>query len=266
MSIPSTTEDFIRERFASPIDVAVVLGSGLGAFVDKLPAVISVPTSEIPGYPQSTVAGHGGTLTLSEVHGKRTLFFSGRTHVYEGYTTQQTALPAAIACLLNANTLIVTNAAGGMNPLFRVGELMLITDYLVLPLARKMGLGLQTFECFGNNVRLLDDDMLAIVRTAAQKAGILLHEGVYGYCAGPTYETRSEIAFFRIAGVDAGGMSSVPEMIVAKNAGLQCIGISCITNKAMTVRQSVSHEEVTAVASRVASQFERLLLEIISNL
>jgi purine-nucleoside phosphorylase len=266
----------VRNLFSVPFDAAVVLGSGLGGFSDGLTIHHSVPTSDIPGYPASTVAGHSGLIVDASLGDRRTLIFHGRIHGYEGYSPGTTALPALIAAALGVPAFIVTNAAGGLNPLYEAGDLMLVTDYFVLPLAHRMGLTLSDLDApttgrSRSERGLRPGNFLpAIARNlahaAAAETGVVLREGTYGFCSGPSYETRAEIHFLRMAGVDAVGMSTVPELIVARRHGLQTIAISCITNKARTVATAVSHEEVTRVAIQASDRLSRLLHALILSL
>ena len=267
----SLPEDLAHALPSFPADLfgaAVMLGSGLGNFADHLTIHSQIPTSELPGYPTSTVAGHEGSLLLAEHSGKTILLFKGRIHGYEGYSGQATTLPAGIAAALGAKTLILTNAAGGLAPTTKAGDLMLITDVVVPPAAPRMGMQLHGHADEWRQLPrpLFPDSMLELARQAARESRVGLREGTYGFCSGPTYETRSEIAFFRSIGIDAAGMSTVPEIMHGVRAGLDVIGISCITNKALTVRQVVTHEEVTTVAAAVSETFSRLLLAIISRL
>ncbi len=259
--LPPELLSALHQLTGGDVDVAIVLGSGLGQFADTVELLASVSTSELPGYPISTIEGHQGRLHIARAHGLRILLFQGRVHGYEGYSPGHTALPARIAAALHARVLVATNAAGGLDPAFAAGDLMLITDLLVLPAARHMGLELQgRFTPETPLPRpLFSPSVLARARDAAEEAGVRLREGTYGFCSGPTYETRSEIAFFRLAGAHAAGMSTAPEIIAAARAGLPVLAVSCITNVARTVRQSVSHAEVTATAARASGDLARLV-------
>lgn len=266
--LPEELRQAVSEFTGGAIDVALILGSGLGRFADALTVEKCISTRDLPGYPASTVEGHEGSLILARAHGKILLLFKGRVHGYEGYSGPETSLPARIAATLDADTLILTNAAGGLHPTFAAGELMLITDMLVMPSAPLMGRNLHGYpDTLPPLPRpLFSSEILDLVRSASMEAGVGLREGTYGFCSGPTYETRSEIGFYRTAGVDAAGMSTAPEISCGLRAGMDVIGISCITNKALSVRQPVSHEEVTAVAATVAERFSRLVLAILSRL
>ncbi|MBR9976689.1 MAG: purine-nucleoside phosphorylase [Bacteroidetes bacterium] len=251
----------IRTLIGGPVDVAVILGSGLGVFADSVDIIAVISADELPGYPRSTVPGHPGRLLLARSHGLRLLLFEGRVHGYEGHGHAETVLPASIAAACHARLLLVTNAAGGLDPSFSAGDLMLITDLLVLPAARWMGRALASATSSAPALPrpLFDQALLARMRDAASEARVMLREGTYGYCSGPTYETRAEISFFRLAGAQAVGMSTAPEILTAIRSALPVLALSCITNVARTVPQQVTHEEVTQIANRTSERLQLLL-------
>lgn len=287
--LPADLLQALRAFAPEPVDAAVVLGSGLGGFADTVSIEAVVDAAELPGYPVSTIAGHRGRLLLGRAEERRLLLFQGRAHGYEGYSVAETALPARIAAALGARVLLLTNAAGGLDTSFEAGDLMLVTDLLVLTAARRMGLDLQhltsdlqhaagdlqhltsdpqymDMSTTDNTASasplprpLFDEALLAAARAAARESEVRLREGVYGFCSGPTYETRAEIAFYRFAGAQAVGMSTAPEVIAAALLGLSSIAVSCITNISSTVRQVVSHDEVTTVAAQASERLGRLL-------
>lgn len=248
--------DFLAPRFPKHIDAAIVLGSGLGAFASAVGDAETIETRAIPGYPISAVEGHGNRVVIGTYAGRNILVFAGRLHLYEGHTAEEAALPARIAARFGIGTLIVTNAAGGLNPRFEVGDFMLITDYLVLPESAGFGgaFGPQ-MDASGRHQPVLAVGCREGAHRAALQAGFSLREGTYGFLAGPSYETCAEIAFFRTCGADAVGMSTVPEIMVGRRAGIDVIGISCITNKARTVRTTVTHEEVIGVTRQAGPRF-----------
>ena len=270
-ALPSALAAALRDFAWDAVDAAVVLGSGLGGFAGSVEIESSVDTAALPAYPRSTIEGHRGRLLIGRAAGRRLLLFQGRVHGYEGYRHADTALPAVIAAALGARALLLTNAAGGLDPSFEAGDLMLISDLLVLTGARRMGLDLHenggaadSMAATGPLPRpLFDAALLAEARAAARESAVRLREGVYGYCSGPTYETRAEIAYYRLAGAQAVGMSTAPEVIAATRLGLPVCAISCITNISRTVRQAVSHEEVTTVAAQASERLERLLHTLI---
>jgi len=265
-TIPAPLRAALENFTGGSVDAAIILGSGLGDFASRLDCRRSISTQELPGYPRSTVPGHAGKLHLCRSGNERLLLFQGRVHGYEGYTPEETILPVRIAAALGARRLLVTNAAGGLHPSFDAGDLMLIRDVLALPVSQLLPLERLFPEGHGpRHTPLLSSSLMNTARSASDASGVALREGVYAYAAGPSYETPAEIAFYRLAGADAVGMSTVPELFAARHAGMQTLGISCITNKSVTVRRRVSHDEVTAVAARVSERFSRLVLSILSR-
>jgi purine-nucleoside phosphorylase len=254
-------EEAIRRLFPQRVDAVIVLGSGLGGFAASVEITASISTRDLPGYPVSTIEGHDGRLIAATAQGKSLLLFQGRVHGYEGYDAASTALPAFIAAALGARVLVLTNAAGGLEPSFVAGDLMLVTDVLVLPGARDMGLELQRgIPSLHPLPRpLFHPDVLDLARRAASESNVRLREGVYGFCSGPTYETRAEIGFYRLAGAQAVGMSTASEVFAAAQYNLPVVAVSCVTNIARTVRQAVSHDEVTAVAAQASDRLGRLV-------
>lgn len=259
--LPSALNAAVQAFAGDTVDAVIILGSGLGGFADTVTVHDRVSTTDLPDYPASTVIGHEGRLLRATADGARLLLVQGRIHGYEGHDAATTALPARIATAVGARLLLVTNAAGGLDPSFIAGDLMLITDLLVLPGARRMGLDVQRAEPYARPLPrpLFPAAMLDRMRDAAGDAGVRLREGTYGFCAGPTYETRAEIAFYRGAGAHAVGMSTAAEIITASAHGLPVVALSCITNIARTVRQTVSHAEVTSVAAKAADRLARLV-------
>ncbi|MDX9758608.1 MAG: purine-nucleoside phosphorylase [Bacteroidota bacterium] len=259
--LPPGLHAAVRDFAGNAVDAVIVLGSGLGGFADTVTVHDRVSTADLPDYPASTIIGHEGRLLRATSNGTRLLLVQGRIHGYEGHDAATTALPARIAAAVGARVLLLTNAAGGLDPSFLPGDLMLITDLLVLPGARRMGLDLQLGAMHAPPLPrpLFSAAILARMRDAAIDAGVRLREGTYGFCAGPTYETRAEIAFFRMAGAHAVGMSTATEIITAAAHGVPVVAISCITNIARTVRQTVSHGEVTIVAAQASERLARLV-------
>lgn len=265
---PQDMTDAVAAFAGQRVDAVVVLGSGLGSFAEILHHARRMPAAALPGFPASGVEGHAGELATGSVAGRNVLAFVGRLHEYEGHAVAAAALPARIAAGLGARHFIATNAAGGLNTAYHAGDLMLITDLLVLPLARRMGLDLQGIGTGGHPIPrpLFSEPLMHLARDAARETGVRLREGTYGFCSGPTYETRAEIGMFRLLGADAVGMSTVPEILAAVRNGIPTLGISCITNKAVTVQQQVTHEEVTTVAAQSAERFSRLLRALLGRL
>ncbi len=275
------TRDHVRTHLPGPVDVAIVLGSGLGGFADGIGPEVVLATTDIPGYPRSTVAGHAGRI-MTALHGRlRLMLFQGRIHNYEGYPFSDVILPVLLARACGAHTVIITNAAGGLNPRFAPGTLMAITDQLITPMTREGGLAMEREIVDAIQQSGLADDGLDLhtgrrwdlrdthrdlILPAAFDAGVAVEAGVYSFASGPTYETRAEIRFLRRTGADAVGMSTVPEIVAATMLGMRVVGISCITNAAKEVRTPVSHAEVTTTANTVGRDFSRLVHAIIGRI
>jgi purine-nucleoside phosphorylase len=253
-------------------DVAIILGSGLGALAEEVDAVASIPYGEIPGFVQSSVAGHAGRLVLGTLEGTRVAVMQGRVHFYEGFTLQQTTFPVRVLRELGAHTLVVTNAAGGLNPAFKPGDLMLIEDHINM-----LGWGGQNPLTGPNDPDLgprfppmdpaYDPDLLAKAEEAARECNVDLKRGVYIVLAGPNFETRAEMRALRQWGGDAVGMSTVPEVIVALHGGMKVVGISNITNMALADnKEPVNHEDVLKVAAESGPRFIGLMRALVKRL
>ena len=266
----------IRARLATTPDLAaprlaIILGSGLGGVVDLLDSAprLVIPYGEIPHVPVATVPGHAGELVAGRAGGIPVLLLSGRAHAYEGWS-QRRATVLLRACLtLGTRTVVVTNACGGINPAFDPGDVMLISDIINLsgenpltgPNLDRLG------PRFVSMTDALDADLRARARAAAARAGVSLHEGVYLMLAGPTYETRAELRMLRMLGADAVGMSTVPEVLVARHAGARVLGFSLVTNKATPEMEGeVTHEEVLAMGPIGAARLLSLLRELLPEL
>ncbi len=256
-------------RTDAEVPVAIVLGSGLGAFADDLTNSIEIPYNEIPGFARATVEGHAGRLVLGKVGEVTIAAMQGRFHYYEGYSLQQVTFPIRVLKLLGVRTLLLTNAAGTLNMEVEPGSLMVISDHLNLigdnPLRG------ENDERFGPRfpdltsvyARRLQD----IVIKEANAIGIEVRRGIYAALAGPSYETPAEIHMLRALGADVVGMSTVPEAIVARHMDIDVVGISCITNLAAGVSdQPVDHSLVIATGERVRAQFTELLRRVIRRL
>jgi purine-nucleoside phosphorylase len=250
-------------------DVAVVLGSGLGDFADGLSAATVIPYHEIPHWPASAVVGHAGKLVAGGAAGRPVLALAGRVHVYEGHPMRTVTFGVRVLATLGVKTLVLTNAAGGINTSFSQGALMLLTDHinlmgtnpLVGPNEDRFGLRFPDMsEVYSSRLR-------AIAVAAAQAAAVPLEQGVYVAVHGPSYETPAEIRYLRTIGADAVGMSTVPEAIAARHMGLEVLGLSCITNMAAGVLpEPLNHEEVLETARQVRGTFIALLEGIIERL
>ena len=261
----------VRERGLGAVSpqVGLILGSGLGPFADQLTGATAIDYGDIPYFPNSHVAGHRGRLVLGTRAGARCVAMQGRVHMYEGHSAAAVAFPARVLIALGARVLIISNAAGGLNAAWQPGTLMLIGDHIDLlrdhalrgPNDDRLG------PRFPDMTKAYAPELRARVREAAAGAGIHLEEGVYVAMPGPTYETPAEVRMIRGLGGDAAGMSTVPEVCVARHMGARVIGISCITNQAAGITgQELSHEEVTETASRVRATFEALLDAILARL
>ncbi len=250
-------------------DIGVILGSGLGDYAEALEDAVKLPYSEIPGFPRSTVAGHAGMWCCGTLYGKRVVMMQGRFHYYEGYGMKDVTLPVRVMQKIGVKTLIVTNAAGGVNLGYHPGELMVIGDMFSMTAQNPLiGPNLDAFgPRFPDMSCAFDKELRALAHECANEQGFALREGVYAQMTGPTYETPAEIRMLRTLGADAVGMSTVPEVIVARHGGMRVLGISCITNMAAGILdQPLNHAEVTETANRVKGQFRSLLDRIIEKM
>lgn len=253
---------YVREQTDLRPELGLVLGSGLGDFCDRLEETVEIPFGDIPGFPVSTVEGHAGALLLGTCRGRRVAALRGRVHCYEGYTPQEAALPVRLMARLGVGTVVLTNAAGGVNLDFQPGTLMLLCDHINFAGANPLA-GPNLDELgprFPDMSDIYTRDLREKLKPLAAQSGIRLREGVYAMYSGPSYETPAEIRMFRTLGADAVGMSTVPEAIAARHAGVQVMGVSCITNMAAGILpQPLSHAEVVECAERVKREFTRLL-------
>lgn len=259
----------VRGKVATPPKVALILGSGLGAYADKLERATAIDYGDIPHFPRSHVQGHRGRLVLGERCGVACVAMQGRAHMYEGHSAATVSFPARVMIALGAKILIVTNAAGGLDPSWPAGTLMLIRDHIDMlrdhplrgPNDERLG------PRFPDMTRAYDEELRGIVRQVAGRQSVPLKEGTYVAMPGPTYETPAEVRMLQTIGAQATGMSTVPEVIVARHMGARVIGISCITNQAAGISgQELSHDEVTETANRVRATFESLLDGILGAL
>lgn len=256
----------IRKRAPSQQPTfGIILGSGLGGLSKSIGDAVRIPFGDIPGFPEVTVAGHEGAVIVGTLGGREIVALSGRFHVYEGHPAALAAFPVRVFHALGARDLFVSNAAGGISARLAVGDLMMISDHLNLmgsnPLVGVPQEGVFTFpdmtDAYSPGLRWL-------LRTTAEKLGITLREGVYAGLLGPSYETPSEVKMLRLLGADAVGMSTVPEVIVARALGMRVAGVSCITNAAAGVTgAALSHAEVLETTNRVSAAFESLVTEFL---
>lgn len=256
----------VKERISFQPEIALVLGSGLGEYAKTMKVEETIPYSEIEGFPVSTVAGHEGRFLFGYVENVPVVAMQGRVHYYEGYAMSDVALPIRLMGSLGAKTLILTNAAGGVNHEFQPGDLMLITDHIAsLAPSPLIGPNLEKLGArFPDMSQVYDRELGDLVRTAAQNMGISLRQGVYVQFTGPNYETPAEIRMCRAMGGDAAGMSTACEAIAARHMGMRVCGISCITNLAAGMSgRPLDHKEVQETADRVAADFRKLVTEAI---
>jgi purine-nucleoside phosphorylase len=258
----------LRRRLPGRPDVAVVLGSGLGPLAEAVQDPVTVPWTDLPGLPAPGVAGHTGRFIFGSLGGRAVLLQQGRYHVYEGHPLEVVAIPARLAAGLGARYLFVTNAAGGLNPELEPGSIVLLDDHINLmfrsPLQGRVWKGERRFPDMSAPY---DPELQRLALRAAEEAGITLHRGVYVAVTGPSYETAAEVSMLRALGGDVVGMSTVPEVIVARAAGLRCLGLSMVTNKGTGLAlEEVAHEDVIAVAREAGPIVGRILEGVLRSL
>ncbi len=275
---PNTPPLFDRaERAAQTISaratvkprIALVLGSGLGAFADEFTDAVAIPYQEIPGFVSSTAQGHKGRLVTGNVDGIPVVAMQGRVHFYEGYSLEEVTFPIRTFKSMGIDTVILTNAAGGIDVQLTQGALMVISDHLNLMGVNPLrGANDDRFgPRFPDMTEVYSRELQELVTEEARRLGITVRRGIYAALTGPSYETPAEIHMLRACGADAVGMSTVPEAIVARHMGMSVIGISCITNMAAGIsEQAINHEEVMETGQKVKATFTQLLRQIITSL
>jgi len=259
----------IRARATTEPRIAIVLGSGLGGFADEFEGAVAVPYREIPGFVSSTAQGHAGRLVIGTVENIPVLAMQGRVHLYEGYSLEEVTFPIRTFKLLGIDTLILTNAAGGIDVQLTQGALMVISDHLNLMGANPLrGVNDERFgPRFPDMSEVYSRELQEMVTEESRVLGITVRRGIYAALMGPSYETPAEIHMLRAFGADAVGMSTVPEAIVARHMGMNVVGISCITNMAAGIsEQTINHEEVMETGEKVRATFTQLLRRIITKL
>lgn len=268
--MPSSALETLRARAPFVPELAIVLGSGLGALADSAEARagMTIPFTELPGFPAPTVAGHGGKLVFCEFEGRKVLLQAGRFHFYEGHPMSLVVTPMRLYGRLGVRSVLLTNAAGALNPAFGVGELMALTDHINFfgtnPL---IGPNVEPGPRFPDMTGVYDAGLRQHLQACAQQSGQTLREGVYLGLTGPSYETPAEIRAFRLMGADAVGMSTVPEAIVARHEGLRVAGISCLCNMAAGILpQALTHKEVLEAGAAAAGRFEALVRAFVRGL
>jgi purine-nucleoside phosphorylase len=259
----------VRERTKRQPRIAMILGSGLSGIADAVVGADIIPYSEVPHFGASTVVGHSGRLLFGELHSKSVMIMQGRVHFYEGYGMAQVTLPIRVMHRLGIEMMIVTNAAGGVNPDFQAGDVMLITDHLnFLGMMGSNPLMGPNYDELGPRFpdmsQAYDRSLADLARQAAAEAGMLLREGVYAGLSGPSFESPADLRFLRLAGADAVGMSTVPEVIVARHGGLRVLGFSGISNKAnLDGSTPTTHEEVIESGKTIGPKVERLIAGVL---
>jgi purine-nucleoside phosphorylase len=259
----------IRARIGTATPVAgVILGSGLGGLAQRIADPVAVPFAEVPGFPSATVVGHSGKLIGGTLCGRPVVALAGRFHMYEGHDAALAGFPVRVLHALGAPTLFVSNAAGGIRRTFRAGDLMLIRDHINLMFRNPLAGALEPGDVrFPDMSTPYDDALAQQLREHASALGISLQEGVYGGLLGPTYETPAEVRMLATLGADAVGMSTVPEVVVARAIGMRVAGISCVTNLASGISpHPLSHDEVLETTKDVASRFESLVERFVGGL
>ncbi|MFV2049528.1 purine-nucleoside phosphorylase [Metabacillus sp. YM-086] len=261
--------NYLTSKYSEQPTIGLILGSGLGVLADEIENPVKIPYNEIPNFPISTVEGHAGQLVFGSLKGKKVVAMQGRFHFYEGYSLDKVTAPVRVMKELGVQTLIVTNAAGGVNENFQAGDLMLISDHinnmgtnpLIGPNDSDMG------PRFPDMSESYDKQLRELARGIASELHIKLQEGVYVGNTGPSYETPAEVRALRILGGDAVGMSTVPEVIVARHTGLKVLGISCISNMAAGILdQPLSHDEVIETTEKVRANFLNLVKSIVEKI
>ena len=262
----------IRKRISHQPRVGMILGSGLNGLADSVQNAEIIPYSQLPHWPLSTVQGHAGQLVIGELEGQSVFVMQGRIHFYEGYSMSQITLPVRVMLRLDLEMMFVTNAAGGVNPDFVPGDVMLITDNLNLigmmganPL---MGPNIDELgPRFPDMSQAYDRELMAKAREVASKEDILLREGIYCALSGPSFEGPADLRFLRLAGTDAVGMSTVPEVIVARHGGLRVLGFSGISNKANLDGSTITtHEEVIEAGKMITPKMEKIIRGVLRSL
>ena len=263
------TANFIKERISAPIDAAIILGSGLGGLVNEIDIEKIIPYTEIPDFPVSTVEGHSGKLIVGKLAGKNVIALQGRFHYYEGYSMKEVTFPVRVLKMIGINTLFVSNASGGLNPDYKVGDIMIISDHInMFPEHPLRGKNMDEMgPRFPDMSKTYDEQLRGRAKFIALQHNIQIKEGVYVGVSGPTFETPAEYKMFRLLGADAVGMSTVPEVIVARHMGMTVFGISIITDSGVPGQiVEISHEEVQEIAMKAEPNMTLILKELIRKI
>jgi len=264
------TADFLLNKISDKPQVGIILGSGLGGLTDKIEISDSFAYGDIPNFPVSTVEGHSGRLIFGTLGGKNVVAMQGRFHYYEGYDMKEVTFPVRVMKLLGAESLIVSNATGGLNPNFKQGDLMIIEDHLnMFPENPLHGKNMDSFgERFPDMSKVYNRRYIEIAEQAGKEFGIPLQKGVYCGSQGPTLETPAEYKMFRILGADVTGMSTVPEVIVAHHQGMKIFGMSIVTNmdKPSEPEGETTHDEVQDVAGEAEPKMTKIIVKLIEEM
>ena len=264
-----TCLESVRRKTAFQPEAAVILGSGLGDYADEIRIEETLDYTDIEGFPTSTVAGHKGRFVFGYVEKVPVVIMQGRVHYYEGYPMSDVVLPTRLMGMMGAKKLLLTNAAGGINPGFKPGDFMMITDHIATGIPSPLiGPNLDELGSrFPDMSEVYSRRLQEVIRTSAKKCGITIQEGVYVQFTGPNYETPAEVRMAGIWGGDAVGMSTACEAMAARHMGLEVCGISCITNMAAGIsKEELNHKEVQETADRVAKDFKKLVTEVICGM
>jgi len=267
-----TAAAVVRGRISIQPKIALILGSGLGPLADEVESPAIIPTSEIPHWPVSTVQGHSGRLVIGRLMGKAILVLQGRAHYYEGYSMSRIGLPVRVMQRLGIQTVVLTNAAGGINPDYSAGDLMLITDHLsLLPMTGPNPLRGPNLDEFGPRFpdmsQVYDQELIALAQKVSDEANLNVRRGIYAGLSGPSFETPADCRFLRLAGADAVGMSTVPEAIVARHGGQRVLGISGISNKIdLNGTNIASHEEVLEAGKVIVPKLTTIIKGVLASL
>jgi len=260
--------DAIRGRVGVVPRVGIILGSGLGGIAEAIENAVRLPYADVPGFPAATVVGHAGELVAGTLSGTPVVALAGRFHMYEGHDAALAGFPVRLLRALGADTLIVSNAAGGARKSLAPGTLMLIADHINLQFRNPLIGHVEEGDIrFPDMSQPYDVELRALAKRVAAEMGVQLDEGTYVALLGPTYETRAEVKMLQLLGADAVGMSTVPEVIVARAMGMRVLGISCITNYACGLSgTAITHDEVLETTSRVAAQLQGLVRGVVASL
>lgn len=259
----------VRTKTDFQPEIALILGSGQGHFVEEVDVVATIPYNEIEGFPISTVQGHAGRFVLGYIGQRPVIIMQGRVHYYEGYAMSDVVLPTRLMGMMGAKQIILTNAAGGCNPDFRPGDLMLIKDQITTAVPSPLiGKNIEELGTrFPDMSEVYSKRLRDVAKTCARERGISLKEGIYVQFTGPNYETPAEIRMARSWGADAVGMSTACEAMAARHMGMEVCGISCITNMAAGIsKEQLNHKEVEEIAYKVAREFKSFVVDIVKNM